>query len=69
MFIFRSGKSLVLPTMLHAWRHKLENERTPRDNSSLISKFEATVADVSDPMNPAHSRFAHLTSYVDYGVS
>ncbi len=42
-----------------AWRQKLETNWTPRDDSSG-SMFEPTVADVSDPLTPSHSKFSGL---------
>ena len=35
MFIFRSGNSIVLPTMQRAWRRKLEADWTKHDNSHV----------------------------------
>ena len=69
MLIFRSGKTLVLPT----------NQRACHQNSKLIghraidisgSKFEAVVADVIDQVTPAHSKFSCLlfAVCVEYGV-
>ena len=40
LFIFRSGKTLVLPTMQCIWCQKLKTDWTQHDNSSLSLKFK-----------------------------
>ena len=51
-------KRIVLPTTQQAYVKKIEIDWTLRDNRSLSSKFEATVADVNDPVTPIHSSFS-----------
>ena len=60
LFVFRSGKCLVLPTMQRVWCRKLETDWTPSDNSLVSSKYVATEAVVSDTMTPFHSWFSCL---------
>ena len=59
--------------MQRAWHQKLETDWTPLDDSSG-SKFEAVVADVSDPVTPDHSRYIFFFVFlfaicIDYDVS
>ena len=68
--VFRSGKRLLSPKMQSAWRQQLKLiprrlatvdngvlGKTKNKNNKVHRKFEAIVADVSDLVTPAHSRF------------
>ena len=70
---FRTGNSVVLPTIQRAWPRNLEGDWTPHDNAFVFkeSKFTSILADVNDPMIPSHSRFscALFAVCVDYDVS
>ena len=60
VFIFRSRRSLILPTMQHAWHSKSETDWTQCDNSQVCLqlnvqlKFTTIIVDISDLLTPSH---------------
>ena len=72
LYLFLDQERPLFYQQCNAWDIKnLETDWTPLDNSSLSSKFKVIIADVSDSMTSAHSRFCcHLFAVcVDYNVS